>query len=333
MKTKAKKNLVSEILKRVAKKIDADILLEPEYGFAGRVKYRSGVQRYFRASSLDLNHLGASEIAKDKDYANFFLADAGYPVIEGRTFFSDEFGEALGSKRNIGAGYKYALTLGFPVFVKPNSKSQGTGVAKVYNKKAFYKAMREAFKKDRVVLVQRPVIGTDYRIVVLDNEVISAYERIPLFVIGDGVSTILELLMKKQRKFEKEGRDTTINLKDYRISLELARHKMTVSSVIPKGERVQLLNNANLSSGGDSVDVSQSVHPEFKKIAIALTKAMGLRLCGVDLMISGDIKNAPDKYWVIEINSAPGLDNYFAIGPKQEKIVEKLYLKVLKAME
>ena len=62
-------------------------------------------------------------------------------------------------------------------------------------------------------------------------------------------------------------------------------------------------------------------------------KDMGLRICGVDIIIGGDISEAHDDYVVIEINSAPGLDNYAAIGEKQRAIVDELYLKVLKALE
>ena len=75
------------------------------------------------------------------------------------------------------------------------------------------------------------------------------------------------------------------------------------------------------------------MHKEFKKIAVKLTKDMGLRLCGVDLIVEGTIEEKPKKYFVIEINSAPGLDHYASTGREQEKIVEDLYLEVLKSME
>ena len=328
-----KTNLVSVLLKKVAPKIGAKVILDPEFGFAGQVTYKSGVRRYFRASSLDLNPLGSSEIARDKDYANYFMSKMGYPGIRGKTFFSEEFAVGIGSKRDIHAAYRYAQSLGFPVIVKPNSKSQGQCVAKANNKKDFYRCMREIFKKDRVALVQELVSGKDYRVVVLDDKVISAYERIPLAVTGNGRSTILKLLEDKQRIFEKTGRDTQLKLDDYRIALKLRLSKLNFKSVLPKGERLALLDNANLSSGGDSLDVTERIHPEFKKIAIELTRDMGLRLCGVDLMIYWDIGDSPGKFWIIDINSAPGLDNYSAIGAQQAKIVETLYLQVLKAME
>ena len=112
----------------------------------------------------------------------------------------------------------------------------------------------------------------------------------------------------------------------------LRRHGLTFSSVLPKGESLELLDNANLSTGGTSIDMTEKIHPFYKKIAIKLTKDMGLRLCGVDLIIEGDITKPAKKWYVIEINSAPGLDHYASLGKKQADIVENLYTKVFKAM-
>ena len=335
-KKKKKESLVlGRMLQKIAPRIGAKIVLEPEWGIVGQITFKSGRHSYFRYNTVDLNSLGSSEIAKDKDYANFFMGRMGYPVIPGsKTFFSDRWGKAIGAPhRNIDAAYRYAQSLGLPVVVKPNSGSQGVGVALVHNKREFYRAMRAVFEIDRIALVQKPVRGKDYRIVVLDKEVISAYERIPLNVVGDGKSTIEDLLKRKQQKFVASSRDTRIKPKDPRMAEKLKRQRLNFNSVPARGEKVFLLDNANLSSGGDSVDVTKNVHPEFGRIAVKLTEDMGLRLCGVDLMIDGDISQKPTVYWVLEINSAPGLDHYARSGKAQEKIVENLYLEVLKSME
>src|SRR3989344_709049 len=328
MKKKGNRLVLVKLLQKIAPKIGAKVLLEPEWGIAGQIAYKSGRKRYFRYSTLDLNRMGASEIARDKDFANFFMKRMGYPTIPGKTFFTDHWAEVIGSKRTMDAGYQYARKLGFPVIVKPNSRSQGVGVALAYDKKEFYRAMNAAFKEDNVVLVQRPVYGKDYRLVVLDNEIVSAYQRIPLSVTGDGKSSINKLLIEKQRRFKKEGRDTLLKLNDPRMALKLKHQGLNMRSVPAKRETIYLLDNANLSTGGDSIDMTKYVHLGFQKIAISLTKGMGLRLCGVDLMIDGDISTKPGRYWVIEVNSAPGLDHYFKIGRAQEKIVEGLYLRV-----
>lgn len=336
MPSKHKKEslILGQMLKKIVPRMGATVLVEPEHGIVGQITFKSGQRSYFRYNTLDLNPMGSSEIAKDKDYSNFFMKKMGYPTIPGKTFFSDQWAEAIGAPhRNIDAAYRYAQKLKFSVIVKPNSKSQGVGVALVHNKIEFYKCVRAIFKIDRIVLVQKQVLGKDYRIVVLDKKIISAYERIPLNVVGNGKFTIKQLLDAKQKQFVASSRDTQIKTDDPRIVMKLKYQKLSFKSTPEKGRVIYLLDNANLSTGGDSIDVTGCVHPEFKKLAIKLTHDMGLRMCGVDLMIGGDIGQPPNKFWVIEINSSPGLDHYAKMGRDQERIVEDLYFEVLKHIE
>ena len=332
-KLKSSAPLVGKIFRKIAHRIGVKIVMEGEWNIAGQIIYPSGKKRYFRYSSLDLNTLGASEISKDKDYANFFMKKMGYPTIPGQTFFAPAWAQVIDPKRGIDGAYEYAKSLGWPVIVKPNSGSQGKGVALCHTKREFYSSLRAIFKGDRVALVQTPVVGKDYRVVVLDNRIISAYERIPLSVVGDGKNSIERLLEKKQTVFSSSSRDTEIKMADPRMTIKLNRQGLTFDSIPVRGQRVFLLDNANLSSGGDAVDVTTSIHPLFAEFAIKLTADMGLRLCGVDLMVEGDIAASPNKFWVLEINSAPGLDHYVKTGKAQQKIVEDMYLEVLKHME
>jgi len=333
MKKKKPIPFLVKTLQKIAPRIGAKVLMEPEWGIVCQVTFKNGKKRYTRYNCIDLNSLGASEIAKDKDYANFFLKSMNYPTIEGKAFYSNDWAKAISSKNTINKAFTYAKRLGYPVIIKPNSGSQGGGVALAHNKTELARAALAIFKRDRIALVQKFVKGKDYRIVVLDDKVISAYERTPLSVIGDGVSSIKKLLIKKQTNFIETDRDTRIDNTDPRIKETLHHQGLTLSSVIPKSEKVFLLTNANLSTGGDSHDVTNCIHLDFKKIAINITKDMGLRICGVDLMIEGDIRDKPNKYFVIEINAAPGLDHYVTTGKAQQKIVEDLYLEVLKSME
>ncbi len=339
MKRKSEHLVLARLLQKLAPRIGARVLLEPEWKIAGQIRFGNGRNSYFRYNTLDLNPVGASDIAKDKDYANFFMRKMGYPTIRGKSFLSDEWCEAIASKRNIDAAYRYAKKLGFPLIVKPNSGTQGIDVALVHTKQEFFRAMKQIFKHDRVALVQQYVPGPaaagrgrDYRIVVLDKEIISAYERIPLNVTGDGRLSTKQLLAKKSRAFVDSSRDTRINLNDPRIKAKLRHQGRSLVYVPRPNECVYLLDNANLSTGGDAVDVTDNIHPGFKKLAIKLTKDMGLRLCGVDLMIDGNVAQKPQKFWILEINAAPGLDHYVKTGKAQQKIVENLYLKVLKSL-
>ena len=330
--TDATRSFVGMLFKKLALEIGARVTLEPTWKTVGQIEFKDGRKRYFRYSSVDLNTLGASEISKDKDYAAFFMRKMGYPAVRGRAFYSDTWCKIIGSKQNTKAAVVYAKNKGFPLFVKPNDGSQGNSVAKVHSEKDLRVALKRIFKSTDIALVQAVLVGRDYRIVVLDGKIISAYERIALSVVGDGHLNIRQLLRQKQNEFDMSGRDTKIKFSDPRIVSKLKSQGLALHYKPRNGERVYLLDNANLSTGGDAVDVTNSLHSDFKKIAAKIAYDMNLRMCGVDMMISGDITSAPRKYAILETNAAPGLDHYVKSGPAQKKIVEDLYRAVLKAM-
>ena len=92
MKKKMVTPLLGQVLRKIAPQIGATVVMEPEWNIVGQIVFKSGRRRYFRYSSLDLNPLGASEIAKDKDYANLFMKRLGYPIVPGsKTFFSNHW--------------------------------------------------------------------------------------------------------------------------------------------------------------------------------------------------------------------------------------------------
>ncbi|MDQ3244837.1 MAG: cyanophycin synthetase [bacterium] len=326
---------LTKLVTKLAPKFGARVVVEPEWHYAAQIIYPNGVVRSLKFYSLDLNNVASSDIAKDKDFAKFFLKKNNFPVAKGITIFDQSWATVIGSDRTIKSIKKYASKLGYPLIVKPNSKSQGADVFLVHNEIELKKSLYTIFKGDKVAIIEEYMPGADYRIVVLDGEVISAYERIALSVIGDGKKSIKQLLIDKQKHFDSSERDTKINPKDTRIKAKLKTLGYTQRSILKKDEKIFLLDNANLSTGGDSVDVTDTIHNDYKKIAIDITAKMGLRICGVDIMVrKGDITKSlkNSKYFVLEINAAPGLDHYVTTGKKQKVIVEAMYLKILKAL-
>ncbi|MEK7105025.1 MAG: cyanophycin synthetase [Patescibacteria group bacterium] len=326
---------LTKLITKLAPRIGAKVVIEPEWGIASQIIYKNGVVRSLRMYSLDLNHIASSDIAKDKDYAKFFMKKRGYPIIEGQTIFENNWAKIIKNNRTTLYAVKYAKRLGYPVIVKPNSKSQGVGVSLVFSEEELCSALLQVFKIDRVAIIERYSPGKDYRIVVLDDRIISAYQRIPLSIIGDGKSSVFLLLKQKEKSFILSGRDTRINFEDKRMRIKLQRQSLSFKSIPPKGQKIFLLDNANLSTGGESIDITDNINSGFKKIAMQLTKNMGLRMAGVDIMITkGDITKNPKNcsYYIIEINAAPGLDHYVTTGKKQKMIIEAMYLKVLRAL-
>ena len=323
---------VTEVIKKLATQIEATVLIEPEYAFVGQITFKNGKRTFFRNTRFEINNHASVAIVQDKGYASFFLKGLGYKVPEEQTFFSEQLCSKLIKKRNIDDGYAFAKNIGFPAIVKPNDLSKGILVAKVYNKDEYYETAQKIFLKTSVLLIQKFYSGNDYRVVVLDGEIVSAYQRMPLSVIGDGKSSILEIIEQKKKIILQENRDVTIDLDDFRIAAKLKKQGLTLNSVIPENTRIKILDNANLSSGGEAIDVTKEIHPDFQKLAISVTKDIGLRLGGVDI-ITSDITQPMQDYVIIEINGAPGLEHYASIGEEQMKVVEELYLKILKAIE
>ncbi|MEH2405523.1 cyanophycin synthetase [Nostoc sp.] len=323
---------VTSRIQKVAEEIGAVVLVNPECIFVGLITFKNGNKTFFRTTRFSVNSSASASIAKDKGVSSFFLNKFGYKVTEGKTFFSKELCEEIANCRNIDAGFYYAKELGFPLIVKPINLSQGTFVTKVHNKQEYYQAAKKILQKISGFIVERFYSGNDYRIVVFDDEVVSAYQRIPLFIMGDGQSNVFELLQQKQETFIKNGRKEIIDFEDYRIKKNLRRRKLNFSSVIPKNNIVYLLDNANLSTGGEAIDFTENIHPDFQKLAVSITKDMQLRLAGVDIL-TNDITLPMVDYTIIEVNGAPSLTHYASFGEVQTKRVENLYLKILKALE
>lgn len=328
------KSLAAEMVAELAPRLGLKVWIEPEHRYVGQITLPNGRRSYFRNNAFDVNSQGAAELAKDKDYAARFLAGMGFPVPEGQTFYSDAWCRTIGSDRDARAAYNYARKIGFPVIVKPNSESHGLGVRRAYTRRELNEALRFVFRtaRDRVALVQRPINGKDYRLVLFDGDLICAYRRSPLAVIGDGRRPISTLFMDHLQELLVRGRDIPVEPSDARVLARLRRLHLTPESIPGAGERVVLLDNANLSTGGDAEDVTTRLHPQFRALGTAVAEALGLRLCGIDLMTTRPIEEAPNAYTIIEVNSAPGLDHFARLGNAQHRVVVGLYERILRTL-
>jgi D-alanine-D-alanine ligase-like ATP-grasp enzyme len=183
--------------------------------------------------------------------------------------------------------------------------------------------------------VEAPCPGRDYRIVVLGDEIISAYERRPLGVVGDGTSTIGELVERARAGLGALGRpNSEIEPADWRIDRKLRSHDLDRNHVPARGAETMLLDNANLSTGGTSVDITGTLHPSFAAEAIRATRTIGLKFAGVDIICADATADAAGQSWaILELNAAPGLDNYAATGAEQRERVRLMYLKIMRFLE
>lgn len=320
-------------LRDVCHTLGATLEIEPEFNYVGRITFKNGHTTYFRHNKFDINPHASCLTATDKSYTSYFLKQSGLAVPDGLTFFSDILNPVLETKRTVDDAVAYATRLGFPVIVKPNDMSQGALVTRVNDADELRAVAAEIFAFTNVALVQPIYKGNDYRVVLLDSAVVAAYQRIPLSVTGDGESDISTLLTLKQMQFSAAGRGDVINSCDSRMASVLRSQGMTSSSVPAVGQVVRLLDNANLSTGGEAVDITDNIHPSYVAIAQQAARALNLRMAGIDFMAPDLTQPAANDYVIIEVNAAPGLRNYAAMGPVQFTRASNFYADIIRILE
>ncbi|HEY1014395.1 MAG TPA: hypothetical protein VGE07_16900, partial [Herpetosiphonaceae bacterium] len=183
----------------------AEIQVEPAYGFVMRILYRSGRVRLARGYGVGVNLHGSSGLAKDKGYTKFFLQQLGYSTPKGRVFVLPRRQAVLnralsrhGAEVELGIeeleGY-IETQLSFPCYIKPNEGSMGYGVTRCASMEDVRKTVAHYIERHRgTFVIEEAVSWTDYRVVVLNGEAVACYQRRPPSVVGDGQSTIRELL-------------------------------------------------------------------------------------------------------------------------------------------
>ncbi|MGI6538681.1 MAG: cyanophycin synthetase [Caldicoprobacterales bacterium] len=242
----------------------------------------------------------STDIACDKAITKELLNQSGIPVSKGIVCSTmDEAVEA-------------AIEIGYPVALKPVYGNQGKGVSlNIESEEEIAQAFRIAAKISKNVLVEEMIQGNDYRVLVIGNQVSAVSLRIPAHIVGDGKHTIAQLVeMKNNDERRGEGHEKPLSkIKIDEISLTyLSKQGYTPDSIPKPGIRVYLKGNGNISTGGESVDVTDRIHPENQELAIRAAKIIGLDIAGVDIKCY-DISNPIiyQKGAIIEVNASPGL--------------------------
>jgi cyanophycin synthetase len=288
-------------------------------------------RRLLCAALTELTSAVGVDIAADKMLSKQLLADAGIPVADGVLAAS-----APDAARALDA-------LGPPVVVKPLRGSQGRCVTVgVRTPDEAAAAFERAGGAGSPVIVERFVTGQDYRVLVIDGRVAAAAQLRPASVTGDGSHTISQLVARVNadpRRGNGHARELTRITLDDEVMRHLDAAGLDGGSVPAAGQVVALRQNANLSTGGTSRDVTDLVHDDVAALCVRAAAAAGLDICGVDLR-AGDISAPlePDhagagvsgRTVVLELNACPGLRMHLAPAQGRARdvaaaIVDTLY--------
>ncbi|EME3518319.1 bifunctional glutamate--cysteine ligase GshA/glutathione synthetase GshB [Enterococcus faecium] len=270
-----------------------------------RLQFQDHVEYVKNANMTSKDSYIVPLIMENKTVTKKVLKEAGFRVPGGAEFSSME--EAV-------KAYPRFAEQAF--VIKPKSTNYGLGIT-IFKEGAsledYQAGLAIAFREDSSVLVEEFMPGTEYRFFVIDGEVQAIMLRVPANVIGDGIRTVKELVEEKNSD-PLRGTNHRAPLELIQLGeleqLMLKEQGLTIESVPQANQIVYLRENSNISTGGDSIDMTDEFSEAYKKIAVSAVEALGAKISGIDLIIPDkeiDPKTDKKAYGIIEANFNPAM--------------------------
>jgi cyanophycin synthetase len=256
--------------------------------------------RRIQATLSDYTSSIAVEIAQDKDDTKRVLGNIGLPVPKGDV------------AQTIERALDIVDEIGYPVILKPLDASHGRGISsRIDTEEALREAWDDAREFGRRIVIEQYSEGRDHRVLVINGKVVACAERIPAKVVGDGTSTIAQLI-EKENKDPRRGIGHTKTLTklpaDSRTVLYIKQQGLSLESVLEKGRTVYLRGTANLSTGGTAIDRTEEMHPDNVTACEMAAGIIGLDIAGIDVLTSDiSIPFRENGAVIIEVNAGPGI--------------------------
>jgi glutamate--cysteine ligase len=243
-------------------------------------------------------------IMENKVVTKKILSEAGFSVAEGADFCSRD------NAINAYSRFKNIKTI-----IKPKQTNYGIGLSFLeagFSKEEFEEAIDFAFASDSSILIENFYEGLEYRFLVIDGKTIAVCHRRPANVIGNGKSTVTELVAEKNKDQRRgEGGHTTPlhKLKLEKTELNtLKTQNLSPDSVPDDNQTVWLRKNSNMSTGGDTIDVTDQIHPGYKDIAERSSQFANAKICGVDIIVENlETEPTTNNHIIVELNFNPVL--------------------------
>jgi D-alanine-D-alanine ligase-like ATP-grasp enzyme len=257
---------------------------------------RDGARRALFAagqgSPYALNDANAASLARDKSFCAEALRGANLPVLPGQLFFvTKRWADMRSPGREPEAARAFATTAQYPIFCKPISASNGLHAEVIADAEGFDDYMQRVAREHFAILAQPYVRGAEHRVFVLEGRALFSYRKRQPNVIGDGESTLHQLIEQSALASRTRARDE-------------AGTVLPLDTIPRRGAVVELEGPANRSAGGVSSDLMDGAPSALAKLAVEAAAALGLRLAGIDVF---DVSPTGDlsQLTIIEVNSNP----------------------------
>jgi len=278
----------------------------------GHGKYQQRIQATITSKTTHI----AVEISCDKEDTHNLLKDLGLPLPRQELVYSER------------QAVRMARRIGYPIVVKPLDANHGRGITIDVNSDSdVEEGFRYAREKgnSRGILIESMIKGFDHRMLVVNGELVAVAKRVPGHVVGDGKSTITQLIdivnQDPRRGVGHEKVLTQLEL-DRQANLLIEQAGYSSETVLEKDEVFYLRSTANLSTGGTAIDLTDEVHPDNRAMAVRAVMSVGLDVGGVDFL-SQDISQSYKDIGgaICEVNAAPGFRMHVAPSEGQPRDV------------
>ena len=220
---------------------------------------------------------------------------------------------------NLEPAHRLMAETGKPVVVKPVSGTGGgqgvtTGVT---DAKSLRRAAWLASRFDPDLIAEEQIEGASFRLLYLDGKLIDAVRRDPPRLVGDGNSTIRQLVKAENRR-RLTGRPFTA-LSPLRLDRD-AQNYLTAQglfpSSVPAADAIIVVKRAvNENTAAENHMVCGEVHPATAALGARLVKNLGVRFAGLDVLCRDISKPLTRANGLIsEVNTTPGLHHHVLVS-------------------
>ena len=247
-----------------------------------------------------------TKIVDDKELTKRYCKKGGFPVADGQSFWFWQKTKAI----------QFGRKMGFPLVVKPRGGSVSRHVTtNIQNDAQLERAIHHAISYSPTFIIERFIPNTFvYRATVIDFDFIVCVQQVPTNIVGNGISTIRELIAKKNndprrgKPFQKQF--TLYKIVENEITKRLLAEKgYTYNTILKKGELLYLQKDSFLKLGSDLIEVTPIVHKDNLKLFCDLARFFDIRLTGIDFLaqdITIPWKNQACA--ILELNSVPCIE-------------------------
>jgi glutamate--cysteine ligase len=268
-----------------------------------RLKRDENIQYVRQATKTSLDNYASILAMENKVITKQILEEHDIRVPKGLDY---------ADKASAKAGFQYFK--GTAVVIKPKLTNFGLGITILKSntdKTIFERAIDIAFDFDSSILIEEFIEGKEFRIFVMADEVVGILHRVPANVTGNGINTIRELVVEKN-KDPLRGKGYHTPLEKIQLGeaeqMFLKAQDKDFDSIPGKDETIFLRENSNISTGGDSIDFTDDIPESYKKIAVRAAQALDVKITGLDMIIPDYKKEATnDNYAIIELNFNPAI--------------------------